>query len=355
MEKQEIEKLIRENIRSLKGYSSAREEFTGKNVVLLDANENPYNTGYNRYPDPYQQDLKRALARIKQVQPEQLVLGNGSDELIDMLIRTTCEPNRDNLIVFSPSYSMYEVSGHINAVEVRSLDLDTGFMPEWERLFDAVDDHTRLIFFCTPNNPTGNRWPLEKIKEVADRFAGWVIVDEAYMDFVTDGEASYQESAVSLLESCPRVVVLQTLSKAWGLAGLRVGICIANPLLVGFLNRVKPPYNIGSLTQQTALEALTNETAFRRRVKEIVRERERLYHALSRMDFLNKVYPSEANFILVCSPDYLALYDYLIENGIVVRVRHIPPRIVGGLRISVGTPEENDKLIALLEQWRRKK
>ncbi|GHV64895.1 histidinol-phosphate aminotransferase [Bacteroidia bacterium] len=344
----QIEQIIRRNILSLKPYSCAREEFSGQDVTLLDANENPYDTGYNRYPDPYQQELKQSLARLKGVKTEQMVLGNGSDELIDMLIRTTCEPNRDNIIVFSPSYSMYEVSGHINAVEVRSLKLGTDFMPPWEQLFHAVDARTRAIFFCTPNNPTGNRWPLEKIREVADRFEGLVIVDEAYMDFVQGGE-----SAVSLLQEFPRVVVLQTLSKAWGLAGLRIGICMGNPILVNYLNRVKPPYNIGGLTQRTALNALEDTTAFYERVAEIVSERKTLYEAFGKMTLFTKVYPSEANFLLLCTPQYKEVYDYLVAHDIVVRIRHLPPLIEGGLRITVGTPKENVHLLELLANYTR--
>ena len=343
---QTIERNIRENIRSLKGYSCAREEFSGKDVILLDANENPYNTLYNRYPDPYQQELKKTLAKLKGVKVEQMILGNGSDELIDMLIRTTCEPNRDNMIVFSPGYSMYEVSGAINGVEIRSLDLTAGFEPEWETLFDNVDSFTKLIFFCTPNNPVGNSLPLEKISGVAKHFNGFVIVDEAYIDF------SESESAITLLDKHPNIVILQTLSKAWGLAGLRVGLCMANPHLIYYLNKVKPPYNIGSLTQQTAMAALSNVDDFNDKVKTIKLERERLYHAFAEMPIFERIYHSDANFILATSSDYNSLYNYLVKKGIVVRVRHIPPRIEGGLRISVGTPEENDYLIQSLKEWK---
>ncbi|MDR1273277.1 MAG: histidinol-phosphate transaminase [Odoribacteraceae bacterium] len=348
------EGIIRENIRSLVAYTSAREEFSGQDVTLLDANENPYDTGYNRYPDPFQRELKRAVARVKRVDAARLVLGNGSDELIDMLVRVTCEPGRDNMIVFSPSYAMYEVCGHVNGVETRSLDLDANFEPRWDALPGAIDGHTRLVFLCSPNNPTGNRWPLERVRELAGRFDGWIVVDEAYMDFATGGEPSGDPlSAVSLLEEYPRVVVLQTLSKAWGMAGLRVGICIADPALVTYLNRVKPPYNINSLTQRAAIEALADEETFRRRVREIVRERERLYRAFARVPFFEAVYPSEANFLLTRCAAYRELYDYLVANGVIVRVRHVPPFLEDGLRFTVGTPGENDRLIQLLEQWTR--
>ena len=275
-----------------------------------------------------------------------LVLGNGSDELIDMLIRTVCVPGRDNIIVFSPGYSMYEVSARVNGTEVRNLVLDDSFMPEWERIFERVDERTKIIFFCTPNNPVGNVIPLDEIRRVALRFDGLVVVDEAYIDFAD------VPSATSLRGECPNVVVLQTLSKAWGLAGLRVGICMAEPGLVKYLNKVKPPYNIGSVTQRMALEALKNVDLFRERVEEIKRERERVLVALRGMACFERVYDSEANFLLACTPRYREVYDYLLAHGLVVRVRHIPPRLEGGLRVTIGTREENDLLIRVLKDFR---
>lgn len=334
-----FENIVRDNIKELQAYSCAREEFDGVGVVLLDANENPFDTGYNRYPDPYQRELKGMIAGLKGVEVSRLVLGNGSDELIDILIRTVCVPGVDNVIVFSPGYSMYEVSAKVNDVEVRRLDLDADFMPEWDRLPSFVDVHTKLIFFCTPNNPVGNVLPLERIRQVARWFEGLVVVDEAYIDF-TDAL-----SAIGLWDTCENVVVLQTLSKAWGLAGLRVGICMAHPGLVAFLNKVKPPYNIGVLPQSKALEVLRERDVFQVKVEEIKRERQRVVEALREIPVLNRVYTSEANFVLVCSSCYRQLYAYLVEQGIVVRVRHVPPRLVGGLRITIGTPEENDRLI----------
>jgi histidinol-phosphate aminotransferase len=343
--------MIRENIRSLEGYTCAREEFSGAGVTFMDANECPHDTGYNRYPDPFQRELKRAVARVKGVDPGQLILGNGSDELIDMLVRSTCEPGRDNMIVFSPSYTMYEVCGHVNGVETRVLALGDDLEPRWDALPDAVDGNSRLIFFCTPNNPTGNRWPLERVREVAGWFPGWVVVDEAYMDFVTGGVPS-PASAVSLLEEHPRVVVLQTLSKAWGLAGLRVGIGIACPALLAYLNRVKPPYNISAPAQRAAIEALADEAAFRERVAAIVRERERLRDALSGMACIERVYPSEANFLLARCAGHEALHAYLVGHGVVTRKRHLPPLLERCLRFTVGTPAENDRLVELLDSWR---
>ena len=337
--------IVRETVKGLQAYSCARAEFEGTNVTLLDANENPFASEYNRYPDPFQRELKREIGRLKRVEVSWLVLGNGSDELIDMLIRTVCTPRRDNMLVFSPGYSMYEVSGRVNDVEVRCLELDGEFLPEWNTLFDSVDRFTKMIFFCTPNNPVGNVIPLERIREVASRFDGIVVVDEAYIDF-TD-----MPSAVVLQEDCRNVVVLQTLSKAWGLAGLRVGICMADPELVIYLNKVKPLYNIGSLTQRRALDVLRNEADFLEKVEAIKRERKRVIGFLRNLSWLEVVCDSEANFVLIRCERFRELYEYLVEGGVIVRVRHIPPRLSCGLRITIGTREENDLLIERLKKF----
>ena len=249
------------------------------------------------------------------------------------------------MLVFSPGYSMYEVSGRVNDVEVRCLELDWEFQPEWNTLFDSVDRFTKMIFFCTPNNPVGNVIPLERIREVASRFDGIVVVDEAYIDF-TD-----MPSAVVLQEVCRNVVVLQTLSKAWGLAGLRVGICMADPELVIYLNKVKPPYNIGSLTQRRALDVLRNEADFWEKVEAIKRERKRVIGFLRNLSWLEVVCDSEANFVLIRCERFRELYEYLVEGGVIVRVRHIPPRLSCGLRITIGTREENDLLIERLKKF----
>lgn len=337
--------IVRENVKGLQAYSCARAEFEGTNVTLLDANENPFASEYNRYPDPFQRELKREIGKLKGVEVSRLVLGNGSDELIDMLIRTVCTPRRDNMLVFSPGYSMYEVSGRVNDVEVRCLELDGRFQPEWNTLFDSVDRFTKMIFFCTPNNPVGNVVSLERIREVASRFDGIVVVDEAYIDF-TD-----MPSAVVLQEDCRNVVVLQTLSKAWGLAGLRVGICMADPELVIYLNKVKPPYNIGSLTQRRALDVLRNEADFGEKVEAIKRERKRVIGFLRALSWLEVVCDSETNFVLIRCERFRELYEYLVEGGVIVRVRHIPPRLSCGLRITVGTRGENDLLIERLKKF----
>ena len=343
-----VEELIRDNIRVLEGYSSARDEFSGKHATFMDANESPFDTGYNRYPDPHQRELKRAIARVKGIDPERLILGNVSDELIDMLIRSTCEPGRDHAIVFSPSSAMYEVAARINNVEVRSLPLGDNMEPQWNTLFDAVNERSRLIFLCSPNNPTGNLWPLERIEEVASRFPGWVVVDEAYMDFA---EVTGAHSAMHLQQRLPRLVILQTLSKAWGLAGLRVGIGVACPGLIAYLSRVKPPYNISAPAQRLALEALANEEAFLDRVACIVRERERLRRELVASGCFDRVYPSDANFLLARCSRFRELYAYLVSRGVVARVRHLPPLLPNCLRFTVGTSEENARLVELLKLW----
>ena len=341
----EIETLIRKNIWELQPYSCAREEYEGGQAILLDANENPFDTGVNRYPDPYQRELKKELARLKEVKVDHMILGNGSDELIDLLIRSFCEPAEDNIVVFSPGYAMYEVSAAINRVGVKKIDLTADLLPDWSELRRRVDDRTKLIFLCTPNNPTGKVIPYGQIERLCGEFQGMVIVDEAYIDF-TDAP-----SAVHLLDKYRNVVVLQTLSKAWGMAGLRLGIGLADPEVVGILNRVKAPYNIGGLTQQTALALLRQYDLFQNRRTGIILERERLIRELRGLGIFRRVYDSEANFILVITEFCQKLYRYLIACRVVVRLRDIPPLIGGGIRITVGTREENDRLLEVLHKY----
>ena len=341
----EIEKLIRKNIWELQHYSSALEEYEGGQAILLDANENPFDTGVNRYPDPYQRELKKELARLKEVKVDHMILGNWSDELIDLLIRSFCEPAEDNIVVFSPGYAMYEVSAAINRVGVKKIDLTADLLPDWSELRRRVDDRTKLIFLCTPNNPTGKVIPYGQIERLCGEFQGMVIVDEAYIDF-TDAP-----SAVHLLDKYRNVVVLQTLSKAWGMAGLRLGIGLADPEVVGILNRVKAPYNIGGLTQQTALALLRQYDLFQNRRTGIILERERLIRELRGLGIFRRVYDSEANFILVITEFCQKLYRYLIACRVVVRLRDIPPLIGGGIRITVGTREENDRLLEVLHEY----
>lgn len=337
-----IEDLIRMNIKELQPYSCARDEYSGGQAVFLDANENPYENGYNRYPDPYQRELKTILSGIRQVPEDRILLGNGSDEIIDLLIRSFCEPLEDHLIVFSPGYAMYEVCAAINRVEVRKMDLKPDFLPDWESMWKRVDKHSKLLFLCTPNNPTGKVIPYGQLEAVCRDFEGLVVVDEAYIDF-TD-----QPSAVNLLKNYRNVVVLQTLSKAWGMAGLRLGMCFADPEVIRTLNKVKPPYNIGSLTQQTVIGELQQYAGFQERCRMIIAERQRLLKELRALHLFSRVYDSEANFILVISDACRKLYDYLAERRIVVRLRDIPPLISGGLRVTIGTKEENDRLLEAL-------
>lgn len=345
----EIENLVRENIRKLQPYSCARDEYKGKQAVFLDANENPYGEEYNRYPDPYQWELKKRISALKAVPLENILLGNGSDEIIDLLIRSFCEPGKENILVFSPGYSMYEVSAAINHVAVRKVCLTAAFRPDWKEMWKQVDQKTKIIFLCTPNNPTGQLIPLAEIRQLCDHFSGLVVVDEAYIDF-TDAP-----SAVCMLTEYPRLVVLQTFSKAWGMAGLRLGMCFADRQLIGLLNKVKAPYNISGLTQKVAVEILNKPDEFHVKRAAILTERERLLKALEKLGIFKKVYASEANFILVIADSCRVIYNYLAAHQVVVRLRDLPPLIAGGIRITVGTKAENDCLLKTLEEYRRLK
>ena len=337
-------KLFRPNILALSPYSCARDEFRGEGAVMLDANENPYPNGVNRYPDPRHTLLKHRIAELRAVDPNRVVLGNGSDEVIDLLIRSTCCPGVDNIVVFEPGYSMYAVSAAVNDVEVRRIDLTAGFQPDERALAAAVDSRTKLVFLCTPNNPTGGVIPLATIERICRNCPECLVVaDEAYIDFAD------APSAVTMLDDVPNLFVLQTLSKAWGMASLRIGIGIGPVAVVEVLGKVKPPYNIGGPAQARALELLADTAGFDARVAEIKRERERLFRELGAAGIFRKVYLSQANFLLAIADDCRAVYEFLARNGVVVRLRDLPPLISGGLRISVGTPAENDKLLKLLK------
>ena len=341
-----LQELTRPNIWKLKPYSSARDEYKGYTAsVFLDANENPYNTPHNRYPDPMQCELKTLLSKIKKISPEHIFLGNGSDEAIDLVFRAFCEPGKDNVVAIDPTYGMYQVCADVNDVEYRKVLLDDDFQFSADKLLAATDEHTKLIFLCTPNNPTGKVIPYGQIERLCGEFQGMVIVDEAYIDF-TDAP-----SAVHLLDKYRNVVVLQTLSKAWGMAGLGLGMGLADPEVVGILNRVKAPYNIGGLTQQTALALLRQYDLFQNRRTGIILERERLIRELRGLGIFRRVYDSEANFILVITEFCQKLYRYLIACRVVVRLRDIPPLIGGGIRITVGTREENDRLLEVLHKY----
>lgn len=340
----DINTLVRENIRNMKPYSSARDEFSGEAEVFLDANENPYPSPYNRYPDPLQLDVKRALAPLKGVSPEQTFLGNGSDEAIDLLIRAFCEPNRDRIVITEPTYGMYAVCANVNAVRITAITLDSNFDIDLSAFPDLNDPALKIIFLCSPNNPSANLLSRERIFQLLDRFSGLVVVDEAYIDF-TDAPSFTNE-----LSRYPNLVILQTFSKAWGLAGLRLGMCFASPEIIAVLNRIKYPYNVNIRTQELALEALSKKSQKDNWVKEILRERKRLDTALRELPITKHVYPSDANFILARVNRAVEIYKQLMNQGIIVRDRSNVRLCDNCLRITVGTPQENDRLIGALKQ-----
>lgn len=337
-----IQHLVRENIRSLVPYSSARSEFKGQASVFLDANESPYSTGYNRYPDPLQWKLKDKIAEREEVQADQIFLGNGSDEAIDLLIRIFCKPGYDHIITLPPTYGMYQVSAAISAVGIQEVLLDQAYQPRVETILEIANANSKLLFLCSPNNPTGNSFSLDKIEKLAASFPGITVVDEAYIDFAA------QESTVSLLSSCPRLVVMKTFSKAWGLAGIRLGMAFASPEIIELFNKVKPPYNINQLTQDAALAALQDEAKVKEQVGKILKERLLMKENLKTLDYTEQVYPSDANFILVKMKNPVGIYRYLVEQGIIVRDRSKVALCDGCLRITIGTSEENKQLYKTL-------
>lgn len=347
----ELDKILRTNIKNLTPYSSARDEYKGKDGVFLDANENAYgsplNENYNRYPDPLQITLKDKISKIKGLPIENIFLGNGSDEAIDILFRSFCQPGADNVIICPPTYGMYEVSANINDVAVRKVNLTPEiFQLDVPGILKAVDERTKLFFVCCPNNPTGNGVKWADIKTILESFNGIVVVDEAYINF-----ASYRSLIPELL-NYPNLVVLQTLSKAWGMAGLRVGMAFASQQIIDVFNKVKPPYNINIVSQKIALEALNNVAQVNDWIKTIVAEREKLGRALADLSFVKKVYPSEANFLLVKVDDPKELYDYLVFRQIVVRDRSKVTLCEGCLRITVGTEKENETLLNTLKTFK---
>ena len=342
----ELDRLVRRNIRNLKPYSSARSEFVGTAEVFLDANENAFGSpaggGFNRYPDPLQAELKSLIAPLKGVCPSQIFIGNGSDEAIDLLFRLFCEPARDEVIICPPTYGMYSVSADINDVRIRNVRLTDDFQLDVPSILAGISDRTKLIFICSPNNPTGNLMNREYIVEIASRFPGICVVDEAYIDFAAEPSMTAQ------LASLPNLVVLQTFSKAWGMAGLRVGLAFAGKEIIDLMNRVKPPYNVSGIAQRAVIEALGHEASVRDWTATVLGQRETLRGSLSRLDLVEKIYPSDANFILVKVADADAVYRYLVADGIVVRNRNNVELCDGCLRITVGTPDENRRLIETL-------
>jgi len=343
----QVMSLIRPHLRGLKPYSSARDEFdstaAGKaNWVFLDANENPYPSAFNRYPDPLQRKLKNVLSQLKEVPADAIFIGNGSDEAIDLLIRMFCTPGYHSIIIPSPTYGMYEVSAAINDVQVKTIPLTPEFDVDADSTLALVDDRSRILFLCSPNNPTGNLLSKESVKQVLDNFPGIVVLDEAYIDFAG------APSMVGAIETYPNLVVLQTLSKAWGLAGLRLGMAFAHREIVEVLNRIKPPYNISSQAQDIALSILEDKTSKDRAVKTILNERARVARELAGIRCVEHIFPSNANFLLVKIKGAEAIYDRLIRGHIVVRNRSHILRCDDCLRITIGTPVENDQLLTAL-------
>lgn len=340
-----LENIIRKNIIDLTPYSSARDEFKEEATILLDANENPFETALNRYPDPFQTALKNELSIIKKVAPNQIFVGNGSDEAIDLLFRAFCEPGKDKSYVFPPTYGMYEVSANINNIETVKISLNSDFqLPHINELLDTIDSNG-LLFICSPNNPTGNIYQLNAIKEIASAFSGLVIVDEAYIDF------SSSESAISLLNELPNLVVLNTLSKAYGLAGLRLGMAFASKEVIAVMNKIKPPYNVNSISQIEGLKALKYTKKSLSQIDLLKSERTLLTKALSAIPSVIKVYPSEANFLLIEFDQSEKIFTTLKSKGIIVRDR--TKEVKNCLRITVGTPEQNRILINAIKEIKK--
>ena len=345
----DINNLQRENIKNLRPYSTARDEYKGQAQVFLDANENsfgsPLEQNYNRYPDPLQLDLKDAISKIKGVPIENTFLGNGSDEAIDLLFRAFCEPGRDNVIILPPTYGMYEVSANINNVEVRKVNLLPNYQLDLESIAEAIDSNTKMIFICSPNNPTGNSIIRTDIETVLANFEGLVVIDEAYINF------SKQRTFIPELTEYGNLVILQTFSKAWGLAALRLGMAFAARTVIDILNKVKPPYNINQATQDLALKALENVEQVNEWIKITVAERDLLSKELLNLDVVKTVYPSDANFILVEVTDASGIYNYLVEQGIIIRDRSKVTLCEGCLRITIGTSSENEMLVNTLKSF----
>lgn len=340
-----IENLIRSNIKVMKPYSSARDEFEDfeKEMVFLDANENPYENGLNRYPDPQQKSVKAILSKINKIPENQILLGNGSDEVLDLLFRAFCEPNQDNVITLPPTYGMYGVLANLNAIENREVILTEEFEPDTNKILNSVDERTKIIFLCSPNNPTGNSFSDESIVTLLKNFNGLVVLDEAYIDF------SDKESWLEELNDYPNLVITQTLSKAYGMAGIRLGILYASLEIITVLNKIKPPYNINILTQEKAISRLKKNDIIKNEIALIKRVKEYLFKQLLEVKFINKIYESDANFILIRVDNAELRYNQLVKEGIVVRNRSNQPLCDNCLRITIGTPEENNKLLNTLK------
>ena len=341
----DINTIIRENVKVMKPYSSARDEFEDfdtANMVFLDANENPFQNGVNRYPDPQQSNLKAILALRNKVSKKQILLGNGSDEVLDLIFRAFCEPKVDNVITLPPTYGMYGVLANLNAIENREILLSDDFQPQVDTILESVNENTKIIFLCSPNNPTGNSFSDENVLKLVENFNGLIVIDEAYIDF------SEKESWLTRIEKYPNLIITQTLSKAYGLAGIRLGICYASSEIIAVLNKIKPPYNVNELTQQRALERLSDSKKIESEITAIIKQRYLLLKTLEQVKFVKKIYPTEANFILIKVDDANKRYDELIAKGIVIRNRTNQALCENTLRLTIGTEEENKKLIHVL-------
>ena len=342
----DLQNIIRDNVKAMKPYSSARDEYVsdGSKMVFLDANENPFENGVNRYPDPQQRNLKAVIAKQRNVSTDHILLGNGSDEVLDLLFRAFCQPKVDNIITLPPTYGMYTVLSNLNEIEERRVQLEDDFQPNVGAILKSADKYSKMLFICSPNNPTGNLISSEKIKNLLENFNGLVVIDEAYIDF------SEQESWVGQLVNYPNLVVTQTLSKAYGLAGIRLGLCFASAEIITVLNKIKPPYNVNELTQKKALERVLNKSLVESEISSIIKERSVLVKALLKVKFVDIIYPSEANFLLVKVDNATQRYNELLAKGIVIRNRTTQALCENTLRFTVGTMEENKQLIKALNE-----
>nr|MBP7472426.1 histidinol-phosphate transaminase [Prevotella sp.] len=345
----DLKDLCRENIWSLAAYSSARNEYAGHEAhVFLDANENPYNAPFNRYPDPLQLNVKEALSKVKGVKAENIFLGNGSDEAIDLPYRIFCRPGIDNVVAIEPTYGMYKVCADINDIEYRPVLLDDNFQVTSNQLLDACDDNTKIIWLCSPNNPTGNLINRNTITGVLDKFSGIVIVDEAYSDFADEKPLRYD------LDKYPNLIVFNTMSKAWGCAAIRLGMAFASKDIISIFNKVKYPYNVNNLTQEQALHALKDPDAVSTWINILLKERSRMVKEFGKLSVCRKIYPTEANFFLTKVTDAQDIYNYLVERGTIVRNR-TKIRLCGNcLRITIGTPDEDNELLSALREYNKK-
>ncbi|WP_439128850.1 histidinol-phosphate transaminase [Polaribacter sp.] len=341
-----INNLVRENIKNITPYSSARDEYKDVSIdemVFLDANENPFENGVNRYPDPQQNIVKDLLSKIKNIDKKNILLGNGSDEVLDLIFRAFCEPKQDNVITLPPTYGMYSVLANINNIENRKILLTQDFQPKVDEILTKVNANSKILFLCSPNNPSGNSFSSDKVTELLQKFNGIVVIDEAYIDF------SDEKSWLEKLKDYPNLIITQTLSKAYGLAGIRLGVCYASESIIAILNNIKPPYNVNELTQQKAIERLQKVDEVQEEILKIKAQRNQLITRLKEINFIKEIYPTDCNFVLVKVDDATKRYNQLVAKGIVVRNRTTQPLCENTLRFTIGTKDENEKLIKVLK------